>query len=151
MKIEHILVPIDFSEGSESALCCALEMAEKFGSSLILFHVLTPLPAPVSDEGLPDTKSTEAFRQSAQKELDNLAQLIGTRIKVRTKVAAGVAWNEIVQFAKDDHASLIIMSTHGRTGIRHAFLGSVAERVVRHAGCPVLVVRENEPLKLKAA
>ncbi|HEX2749469.1 MAG TPA: universal stress protein [Verrucomicrobiales bacterium] len=151
MKIEHILVPIDFSEGSESALCCALEMAEKFGSSLILFHVLTPLPAPVSDEGLPDTTSTDAFRQSAQKELDNLAQLIGTRIKVRTKVAAGVAWNEIVQFAKDDHASLIIMSTHGRTGIRHAFLGSVAERVVRHAGCPVLVVRENEPLKLKAA
>jgi universal stress protein A len=151
MNLEHILVPIDFSEGSESALCCALEIAEKFGSHLTLLHVLTPLPAPASDAGLPMTESTGALKHSAKKELNNLAQLIGARVKAQTKVVAGVAWNEIVEFAKKDDAGLIIMSTHGRTGLKHVFMGSVAERVVRHAGCPVLVVRENEPLKLKAA
>jgi nucleotide-binding universal stress UspA family protein len=69
---------------------------------------------------------------------------IGSRGRFQVQVRDGVPWEEVVTAARESNTDLIILSTHGRTGLSHALLGSVAERVMRHAPCPVLVVRERE-------
>jgi nucleotide-binding universal stress UspA family protein len=91
-----------------------------------------------------------SFLSAAAKELSNLARLIEPRIKAETAVSAGVEWAQIVEYATNHRVGLIIMSTHGRSGVKHILMGSVAERVVRHAPCAVMVVREHEPLSLTA-
>src|SRR4249919_2796044 len=128
MKIDHILVPVDFSEGSESALCCAMDVAEKFGARLTLLHVLHPVPVPVplAETAFPGPVQEQAMRESAEKELRNLATLIAPRIRAETAVTSDVAWNGIVEHAAQKGVELIIMSTHGRSGVKHILLGSVA-------------------------
>jgi nucleotide-binding universal stress UspA family protein len=136
-----ILCAIDFSEPSRVAMRRAVELAASSGASLTLLHVyLAPL-APA--EMLPDPRWLKAVIDEAGAALTTWraeAREGGAR-EVQVAMLEGVAWSCIVQVAREGGHDLVVVGTHGRTGIKHALLGSVAERVVRHAPCPVLVVR----------
>jgi nucleotide-binding universal stress UspA family protein len=145
ISITRILVPVDLSELSERALAYAVELAEKFAAQLTILYVVAEpasvlpdmmMPVPVAGADLDDL--TAAGRQS-------LAELIAAkglgRLNPRADVRAGSAEEEILEAAADTHADLIVIGTHGRGGLAHLFLGSVAEKVIRSAPCPVLTLR----------
>jgi nucleotide-binding universal stress UspA family protein len=141
IKLECILVPTDFSDYSQQAIVYACELAKRFGAKLQLLHVVPPpaLPmpyvAPVSEEML-------HLDEAAERELDAWkVPALEQMAQVERVVRTGVPFVEIVRHAKDNDVDLIVIGTHGRTGLAHALLGSVAEKVVRKATCPVLTVR----------
>jgi universal stress protein A len=146
-QLRRILVPMDFSDTAKKALQYAVPLATAFDAEIVLVYVVQPYTVSAELGYLPPevAVSDQEFANSARKELEQLSnQEIGTRARSQIKVGVGVPWQEIVAAACNTNADLIILSTHGHTGLKHALLGSVAERVVRHAPCPVLVVRERE-------
>jgi universal stress protein A len=138
-KLRKILVPIDFSDCSKKALAYAIPFARQFGAELNLLHVVEPYPA-VPEMAPFDYETIEEGRL----ELEVLRKGLGNIETCRTLVRMGAPATEITGAAKDLDADLIILSTHGRKGLSRMFLGSTAERVVRSAPCPVLIVRESE-------
>ena len=142
---KSVLVPTDFSPASFKAMDYAVTLAEMFGAKVTFAHIVVPVAAPDLVYG-PVAWDEAVAIESAKERLNELKQSRGAKVagKVRTVVRRGHPYSEIDQIAKDIGADLIVVSTHGRSGLRHLLLGSVAERVVRHAPCPVLVVRENE-------
>ena len=145
MKPKRILHPTDFSGASSRAFAKALELARADRAELLLLHVLTPV-VPVADEGYVSPKTyddlTRAQRAHAGRQLDALAaRARRARARVRTLVLEGRPHERIAHAAKARGADLIVMGTHGRGAVAKFFLGSVAERVVGTASCPVLTVR----------
>lgn len=140
MRIQRILVPFDFSEHSEKALRWAAAMGEKWGAPLLLLHVVAPPVYPPMMAGFMDpTQFETSLKLDAEKRLRQVAEgLQGVRAEARVEIAE--PFHEICRVAQEGRSDLIVMGTHGRTGMAHVLLGSVAERVVRHAPCPVLVV-----------
>ena len=145
VQLKKVLVPIDFSEPSLKALKYAVAFAGQFGASICLVHVVEPasflndvrnVPLAVSDREIANTLHHKLV-MLARKEIDPLTP-------VHPLVCIGKPFDEIVKTAKTFNADLIIIATHGRTGFKRAILGSTAERVVQHAPCPVLVVRQKE-------
>jgi nucleotide-binding universal stress UspA family protein len=141
MAFQKILCPIDFSDGSREAMRVASQLATGPGASVTLVHVwqmpgypLAPMAGDIV-QGLVD---------DAERELavwKGLATGLGIA-QVTTRFVTGAPWHEVVELARADVSiDLIVIGTHGRTGLAHALLGSVAEKVVRHAPCPVLVAR----------
>lgn len=146
-RIKSILVPIDFSEYSKKALRYAVRFAKEFGASLTLLHVFEPLIQPPEGYGVLQVPVIDggALQKEAAARLTSLAQEeIEELVPVKSVVRSGRPYNEIVMDAKERKVDLIIIATHGYTGLTHLLLGSTAERVVRHAPCPVLTVREPE-------
>jgi nucleotide-binding universal stress UspA family protein len=143
MSIKHILVPVDFSESTQPAIDCALELAGKYSARITLCHVLQLM----YNAGVPPVftfeKEVKTVQEEATKQLRQLAGSLAPMAEVDTAMEAGVPWDRIVHFADEHGADLIVMATHGRSGLKHLMLGSVAERVVQHAPCSVLVVRGN--------
>ncbi len=145
MQIKTIVVPYDFSTPAEHAFHWALGMAADWDAKIVLIHVV-PLTARVSYPDamfVVDIPKLEAqLRADAETRLRAFvaAKGVGT-VSVETRAVLGDSFWEICQAAEREHADLIVMGSHGRTGLAHVFLGSIAERVVRHAPCPVLVVR----------
>jgi nucleotide-binding universal stress UspA family protein len=143
-KLRRILVPVDFSECSRKALQYAVPFARQFEASLVLLHVVHPyLPVPemsTVDSGLIETQ----MRADGTKALAALKKSLADEVPSETALRVGNPQLEITRAVRDLGIDLIILATHGRSGLAHIFLGSVAERVVRHAPCPVLVVREGE-------
>ena len=139
---ETILVPLDFSEPSRSALRYAFTLAQKFGGKLVLFYALEPVATP-DFAYHPLMMEPEEAIESARQRLSSLCEQeeIESSWIRKMIVQEGVAHAEITKAAEELDADLIVISTHGHTGLKHALLGSTAERVVRHAHCPVLVVR----------
>jgi universal stress protein A len=141
---KSILVPIDFSPLSETALQKAREIATQFGSKLILVHAAEPIVSPVEYgvvlqdiEALNEQWITERkTRLAAIQE-----SLVEEGLLCRMEVKLGKAWQVITDLAKRAKCDLIVIGTHGRTGPKHFLMGSTAERVVQHAPCSVLVVR----------
>ena len=136
----RILVPVDFSETSESAVRQAVDLARTFGSGLTLLHVGDKAAADVATEfplGL------EASLHDAEREclLKILAPSEQTQLHPVFVTVSGSPAHEIVRCATERGVDLIVMGTHGRGGVSHLLLGSVAEKVIRSAPCPVLVVR----------
>jgi len=145
-QIKMILVPIDFAPESEKALVYAVPFARQFGAKLTLVHIIEPIATPDFADAFPLALQEEEVITSGTRHLQRIVKdlqiepgLVGNLV-----VRFGRAFHEIVEAANSNHADLIIMSTHGYTGLEHTFLGSTAERVVRHATCPVLVVRPRE-------
>jgi nucleotide-binding universal stress UspA family protein len=142
MGFRKILCPTDFSEGSREALRFVLD---KLGTEaqLVLVHVWEPPYVYGPDAGIPGSVFIDT-RTMAENDLARWkgeAEQLGAR-RVTTVLATGAPWHEIVELARRDPAiDLIAMGTHGRTGLKHVLLGSVAEKVVRHATCPVLAAR----------
>jgi nucleotide-binding universal stress UspA family protein len=142
----RILHPSDFSSGSGAAFKKAVEMAKANRGELMLVHVVSPV-VPVAGEGYISPKTYEDIAASsrawAQKQLGRLlakARTAGVRAKASV-IEGGSAHEQIVRFARSKRADLIVMGTHGRSGLAKLFLGSVAGRVVAAAPCPVLTVR----------
>jgi nucleotide-binding universal stress UspA family protein len=145
LKIKSILVPIDFSETSKKALVYAVRMAEQFGAKIVLLNVVEPIATPDMAYH-PLMLEPEKARQVARERLDTVcrrARLSG-RLFDKIVVRHGSPFTEITEAARTLKVDLIILTTHGYTGLKHVFMGSTAERVVRHAPCPVLIVREKE-------
>jgi nucleotide-binding universal stress UspA family protein len=145
LRVETILVPTDFSPQSEKALRYALAFARQFNARLTLLHVLEPLAGP-DFAYFPLVQARDTVARAARHRLAALAARFEAMPGVieRTLVRDGRAYLVISEVARESRASLIIIATHGYTGPARLLLGSTTERVVRHAPCPVLVVRENE-------
>lgn len=144
MNIHTILVPSDFSEYSDKAFSWALEMAEKWGAKLTLLHIVpTPSypPMMIADGGFNPADYESSLKADAEKQVKEIASRVDRPgVSIDTKVLVGSPFHDICKIAEQDKSDLIVMGSHGRTGLKHVLLGSVAERVVRHAACPVLVV-----------
>ena len=139
VDLKRILVPTDFSEYSAVSLDYACSFAEKFNAELHLLHVLEmhASSTPVFAGGLVLTPQVQESRTAAEK---SLLELECGREAIRATVV-GPPFLEILRYARDNEIDLIVMGTHGRSGLAHVLVGSVAERVVRKASCPVLTVR----------
>jgi nucleotide-binding universal stress UspA family protein len=141
-----ILVPFDFSEHTHDVIQTAIDIARRYEARVSLVHVNEPLPYPLPDGSViypmaHFTSVLDACRDQF-KQLEATMRAAGV-MQVDTEVLSGVASSEIVRRASEGHYDLIVMGTHGYTGITHALIGSVAERVVRKAHCPVLTVRAS--------
>jgi nucleotide-binding universal stress UspA family protein len=147
IALKEILVPTDFSEASEVALRYGQALAERFGATLHVVHVIEDLFIPgLATEGyLPMPGYFEDMERQAHEQLNKMLAVVD-RDKLRTQAETkrGSAFLEIVRYAKDHGIDLIVMGTHGRGPIAHMLMGSVAEKVVRKAPCPVLTVRHPE-------
>lgn len=145
--VRRILHPTDFSRASGAAFLKAVALAKESRAELLLVHVLLP-PTPFIGDGYVSPKTYEeleaAARRSAQRELAKVAAR-AQKAKARVKVVLveGVPYDRIARVARSKRADLIVMGTHGRSGLSKFFLGSVAERVIALAPCPVLTVRRK--------
>jgi nucleotide-binding universal stress UspA family protein len=144
LVLKQILVPIDFSDCSLRALDLAITIAQPFGARLTLLHVVEPAVYQQNYLGIapPLEESTQTLVEAGRERLAALSRKrVGHRLRTESLVRVGHAHSEIPDTASALSADLIVMGTHGYTGLRHALLGSTTERVVRHAVCPVLTVR----------
>lgn len=141
--IKKILVTTDFSETSQTAFELARQVAERFDGTITLLHVqelhLPPLVLEGSSIGT--ERIEREHKELAKARVRELAQQLGANSK--SAVTVGTPYLEIGRFAKQHDFDLIVMATHGRGFFSHAILGSTTERVVRHAGCPVLTIRDD--------
>lgn len=145
LKVKVIVVPIDFSAESKKALNYASKLAAGFGAVLRAIHVVETAPFLNDLPNVVLTRSEDEMAKEALVKLQAIAQdEIDELIPVQPEVRIGKPYREIVGAAKVLGADLIVIATHGYTGLKHALLGSTAERVVQYAPCPVLVVRENQ-------
>jgi universal stress protein A len=149
IDLHRILVPTDFSKHSHNALTYAASFAEKFGAEIHLLHVVQdfavffPDPIAAGAPGFPPADHlTAAVRAALDRTVREHKQL--QHLRVHAEAREGTPYHEIVAYARENDIDLIIMGTHGRTGLAHLLLGSVAEKVIRRAPCPVLTVRDPE-------
>jgi universal stress protein A len=148
LPIHSILHPTDFSERSGYALHLACALARDYGARLVVLHVATP-PTSIYGEGIlpPDP---QLLSQEAKAQLERL-EVPGANVRAERRFEEGDAATEILRVAQEIHAGLIVMGTHGRTGLGRLVMGSVAEQVVRKASCPVLTVKTPFPDALFAS
>ena len=147
IALKRILVPIDFSPLSKKALQYALRFAEQFRAGLTLLHVIEPdVPSAFDGLMIAPPINLNGDQTKCANRLKVLASSMAIRATnyVQSTVRTGLAAYEIVEAAKEFEVDLIVIATHGYTGWKHFAIGSTAERVVRAAPCPVLVVRERE-------
>lgn len=142
--IKSIVVPVDFSATSRRALAYAVRLAEQFGGKITVIHVIEPIAAP-EFAAVALLIENDAARKAAKAKLEELLRemKVSKRLIEKTVVRFGTPFAEITAAARTLKADLIVLTTHGYTGLKHVLMGSTAERVVRHAPCPVLTVREK--------
>ncbi|HOX38580.1 MAG TPA: universal stress protein [Candidatus Brocadiia bacterium] len=147
MQLKKILVPVDFSRFSEHALDYAVALAQDFGAQLFLLKVVAPVSMPQYLEELASSHS-EIIGQEADNSVAKLSELAercrSYGVQVEAELARGEVSETIARTAAKLGADMIVMGTHGRTGLRHVLLGSVAEKTLRIAECPVLTVKIKE-------
>lgn len=146
ISIKNILCPVDYSVYSEMALKYAIEFAEKYRAKLYLMHVLDIRVYDINDPDLYDVNivDEETIAKLRERLLRCVTEDTKGRIPVEAIIIQGVPFAEIIKASKEHKIDLIVIGTHGRTGISHAIMGSVAEKVVRKAPCPVLTIRHPE-------
>jgi nucleotide-binding universal stress UspA family protein len=147
MTAQHFLVPLDFSSYAEHALDSAIALAQKLQARVTLLHVIQP-PAVVNVAGgiWPSSTFLQDLEAAVTRDLEGYrARVTAAGLAGEIAVVQGVPFQEILDTAKARQVDLIIMGTHGRTGLSHVLLGSVAEKVVRLAPCPVLIARQPTP------
>src|SRR5216684_4834572 len=148
IDLHRILIPTDFSKFSQVALNYASAFAEKFAAELYLLHVIQDLSVFIPDMitvAPPPVPTVEQMTKAVQEAFDRLIKDNRLeRFPIHRDVREGTPFYEIVHYAKEQNIDLIIMGTHGHTGLTHMLLGSVTEKVVRKAPCPVLTVRHPE-------
>lgn len=148
--LKKILCPTDFSDFSVRALKTSVELADKFKAKIILCHVITDIPNMGTTYGVmnyhPQMLNIQEFIKEMEKvsndRLDKLAkEYVKESIVCEKKVSTGTPSDVIVETSEQKNVDLIVLTTHGHTGLKRIFLGSVAEGVIRHAPCPVLSIR----------
>lgn len=145
-RVRRILHPSDFSRASAAAFTKAVETAKDSDAELLIVHVLSTATVPVAPEGYISPKAYQELYESgrnwAQKQVDALlGKADRAGVRATALLLEGVPHDQIVRAARSRRADLIVIGTHGRTGLAKFFLGSVAARVVAMAPCPVLTVR----------
>ena len=146
--IKKVLVPIDFSDYSKSALKYAVNFTKSFNADIILIYVVEPVfyPPDFSMGQIAMPSINTEWDDRAKDELEKLAKSEITGVaNVKTIIKTGKPFVEIIETAKEENVDLIIIATHGHSGVEHILFGSTAEKVVRKAPCPVLTLRE--PIK----
>jgi nucleotide-binding universal stress UspA family protein len=146
MRLRRILVPLDFSGQSRQALDCAVPLAATFGAKISLLHVVQPpvVMRTMPDGGIAVPVNTDRLVELAGERLEEMAAgFLPARVRGNRSVREGSPAYEIIAAAEALKADLIVLSTHGFTGLKRVLLGSTAERVVRHAHCPVLTVHRR--------
>ena len=148
IRLAKLLVPTDFSEDSEQAARYAVELAKRFQAEVHCIHVVD-IPADLlstSDYYMtgPSEQFIDQIRVESKKNLDAFAVKNLEGAQVQTAFLEGSPFVEIIRYARDQQIDLVVIATHGRTGLKHVLFGSVAEKVVRKAPCPVLVVKREE-------
>jgi len=138
IQINKILCPVDFSKPGEYAFNYACAVAEWHEASLELIHVAEA--SAYAEDELP--ASQMSYEDSLKKQLEQMAEKAGCPAEIN--LVTGIPYIEIVKRATELHADMIVIGTHGRTGMKHLLIGSVAERVVRTADCPVLTIRHPD-------
>ncbi len=144
LQWNSIVCPIDFSDAAREAMHLAADIASRHGAALHLVHIYQ----------VPGISFPEATVYSGQEALEKLLDATGKELaawraearsmgadRVETHAIMGVPYSEIIRFVRNNHCDLLVLGTHGRTALMRALMGSVAEKVVRHAPCPVLTVR----------
>lgn len=145
IKLDKILMPTDFSPPSENAMRYAVLFAKEYDAEVIVLHViskslhLSRTKSELSEEEIENIYVE--MSEAVQKALVQFIDKFSDGFRVRTLIKRGIPTVEIVAAAKTEDVDLIVMGTHGQTGIRHSLIGSVAERVVRNAHCPVFTVK----------
>ncbi|GJQ24190.1 MAG: universal stress protein [Planctomycetia bacterium] len=146
ISIRNILCPIDYSVYSEMALKYAIEFAEKYQAKLYLMHVLDIRVYDINNPELYNINIVD--EETIEKLRERLLRCVNEdtrgRISVEALIIQGVPFAEIIKVSKEYGIDLIVIGTHGRTGLSHAIMGSVAEKIVRKAPCPVLTIRHPE-------
>jgi nucleotide-binding universal stress UspA family protein len=148
LVIRSILAPTDFSHHAEGAVRYACGLAEKFGATLHLLHVLPDVIVPVGpDPALITSVPPEYYAETQAQSREALTQVVAPDWPQPQQIVHEVDWGDpvegIVRYATERGIDLIVLATHGRTGLSHVLLGSVAERIVREAPCPVLTIRDR--------
>ena len=145
VKLQSVLVPVDFSNTSLKALQYAVRFADQFGGRLTLLSVLETAATP-DFLNFPLVMEPDVAMKAAKERLESVVQRarIPARLIEKILVRHGTPFVEITEAARTLKVDLIILTTHGHTGLKHVLMGSTAERVVRHAPCPMLTVREKE-------
>lgn len=152
LDLKKLLVPTDFSENSKKALVYAVRLAQRNSASLILLHVFESLeferqlPQDFSYESNEELRKLfDAARRRSEERLVTLSRGVQeSNVRVETSQRLGTPYEEIVKVAKEREVDLIVIATHGYTGLKHFLLGSTTERVANVSPCPVLVVRQEE-------
>lgn len=157
IDLKKILVPLDFSESAETAFSFAVDLGAKFNAELILLHVVELAQFSHYVASYPDfapqpldlAEMEARTRKDAEARLKPFSErLLARGVRVHARVRTGFASPEIIQAAKDENVDCIVIATHGYSGLTHFLMGSTTERVIRHAPCPVMVVRLKEaPVK----
>ena len=147
VSIDAILIPTDFSETSEAAVTYGCALAKSLKATVYLLHIvenphLGPGGATLWNYSLPALK--HRLEEEAEERMATLASQHEKDLTIERSARVGTPWVEITDEARERGADLIVMGTHGHGAVAHALLGSVAERVVRHAPCPVLTVRAKQ-------
>jgi universal stress protein A len=144
VAVKRILVPVDFSEPSMKALPYALSLARQFRAELFLVHIVEQIVYP-GDWMIPPFPSGDFASESREQLVEKLRNACGDgSAKITPIVRFGRAWQEVVAIAREQDCDMIVLATHGYTGLKHVLLGSVAEKIVRHSPCPVLTVRPDD-------
>jgi universal stress protein A len=144
IKMRNILVPTDFTDCSHKALSYALSFAKLFSAEILLLHVVESVPVTAQDAMLQSSMLTIALHEESETRLRRLQREIMADAPVNVMTCDGLPWQRIVDIAREKSIDLIVAGTGRHTGLTRVLLGSTAERIVRHAPCPVLVVRERE-------
>jgi nucleotide-binding universal stress UspA family protein len=156
MKLSRILAPTDFSRFSGFALEWAANLAEALRAELVLLHVVPEEEGKIIEEVIGEGAAVHIPRGIRENVLEErqkkfreqfhivLPDYLKKSIKVEEILRIGVPFLEIIKTAKEKDVDLIVMGTHGRTGLSHALIGSVAEKVVHHAHCPVLTIKHPQ-------
>jgi nucleotide-binding universal stress UspA family protein len=149
LPLKKILCPTDFSDPSIEAMGVACELAVNFSAELIVIHVVTPIPVMSTQHMSPTSFNVAEYQEEMKKSsTQHLRELVEKRVpkavSVRTLVVSGDPAEQIVNTAKNEGADLVVIATLGQTGMKRLVFGSVAEKVVRLAGQPVLTIRRKE-------
>ena len=149
LHFNQILVPIDFSERSLRALAYGIGFAEKFNAEVRVLYVHEPTPQ-VSDmawQGADGSSIDDARLAEAKESLERvMKERVPGHVRAEASTRKGSPTKKIVEYAEETNTDLIVMATHGRTGLSHALMGSVAEAVLRKAPCPVLSLKHPMPV-----
>jgi len=144
-KYKKVLFCTDFSENADYAFDYAFGIAKRDGGLLYILHVIPHNPHQAFAENYINKEDLEKIQRAIEEDLDNkfrehYVKKIGNKIKFEIVTKSGREDNEILKFAKKENVDIIVMGTHGRTGIEHVFFGSVAEKVIRHSPFPVFII-----------
>jgi len=142
--MEKILCPTDFSEFSNQAQKYAVSLAREYKAKLILLHVIENFYpySGFAETAFPVVEIYAEMERYVEQEMENLRTKAPTDVEIETIISRGTPFMEVINISREKAVDLIVIATHGKTGLEHVFFGSTAEKVVRKAPCPVLTIRD---------